>query len=109
MHHDHTRATLWRNLSALMSHHWGRENLTRLSRDAGIGPGTASRIKACETSIGLDVLSDIAKVFHLQPWQLLVDGLDPADPPAAPPLTMSDAARVQSIAEAAGGITRKGY
>lgn len=107
MQHETIRTTLWRNVSALMGHHWGRENLTRLSRDAGIGPGTASRIKAGETSVGLDVLVDIAEVFGLQPWQLLVDGMDPSDPPADPPISIADAARMKSIQEAVAGMAHK--
>lgn len=65
------KATLWRNLSALMQTEYGRENLTRLSGDTGIGPGSASRIKAQDTSIGLEVLEKIAKKFGIEPWQLL--------------------------------------
>lgn len=73
--------TLWRNVKALMEHHWGREHLSRLSREAGVGLATTSRIKACNTSVGIDVLASIARVFDLQPWHLLVPGLDVSNPP----------------------------
>lgn len=72
---------LWANVLALMQHHWGEENLTRLSREARIGPGTCTRIKAQETSVGIDVLQKIAAAFDLQAWHLLTPGLDPANPP----------------------------
>ena len=76
-----TKLVLWENVSALMKTKYGRENLTRLAADAKIGPGTASRIKAHETSVGLDVVEAIARIFRLEPWQLLVPGMDAASPP----------------------------
>lgn len=75
------KTVLWENVLALMRHHWGRENLSRLAREADIGPGTASRIKTQQTSVGVDIIARVAAVFHLQPWHLLVPALDPANPP----------------------------
>lgn len=75
------KAVLWENVLALMEHHWRGENLSRLAREAHVGPGTASRIKAQQTSVGVDVIAAVAAVFHLQPWHLLVPNLDPANPP----------------------------
>jgi len=75
------KAVLWANVSALMRHQWGAENLSRLSREAGIALASCTRIKEQKTSIGLDVLGRIADCFHLQPWHMLVPGLDPANPP----------------------------
>lgn len=75
------KAILWANVSALMRHHWGKENLTRLSREAGIGPGTATRMKEQSTSIGLEVLQSVARCFDLQAWHLLTPNLDPTNPP----------------------------
>lgn len=72
---------LWENVSALMEHSYGRENLTRLANDSGCGPGTMTRIKNQQTSVGLDVLSKLAKVFSLSEWQLLTPNLDPKNPP----------------------------
>lgn len=65
------KATLWRNVQALMLSRYGRENLTRLSGETRIGPGSASRIKDQRTSIGLDVLEKIALKCGIEPWQLL--------------------------------------
>lgn len=76
-----SKETLWANVLALMKHHYGKENLTRFSADVGIGPATATRIKDRRTSVGLDVLEKIAAKFSLEPWQLLVPGLDVAKPP----------------------------
>lgn len=75
------KEVLWDNLKALMAYHYGKENLTRLAKDSKCGPGTASRIKARNTSVGIEVLGKVSKIFDLQPWQLLIPGLDPANPP----------------------------
>lgn len=74
---------LWDNISALMQHHWGGENLTRLSKTAKIGQGTPPRIKSLQPNTGIDSISKIAAVFDLQAWQLLMPGLDPSNPPVA--------------------------
>lgn len=75
------KAVLWANVQALMDARYGKENLTRLAADAKIGPGTATRIKEQRTSIGLDVLEQIAQAFGIEPWQLLVPGMDASNPP----------------------------
>lgn len=75
------KTILWENVAALMAHHWGGENLTRLSREAKIGPGTCTRIKEQQTSVGLDVLAKVAGAFQLQAWHLLTPNLDPTNPP----------------------------
>ena len=72
---------LWQNCQALMVSRYGKENLTQFAKDTKIGPGSASRIKARKTSVGLDVLSKIADSFDLQPWHLLMPNLDPSNPP----------------------------
>lgn len=78
--HD-TKQILWANVSNLMTHHWGKENLSELSRRAKIGLATCDRIKKRETSVGTDVLEKIAEVFNLQAWHLLTPSLDPSNPP----------------------------
>lgn len=54
--HIDSKAVLWASVLALMVKNYGRENLNRLAREAKIGPGTASRLKAQETSVGLDTI-----------------------------------------------------
>ena len=95
-----SKTVLWRNVSALMKKRWGRENLSRLARDAAIGPGSATRIKEKRTSVGLDVLEKVAACFGLQPWQLLIVDLDPENLPVAP-LTQQDAIKIERMREAA--------
>lgn len=65
---------LWGNVQSLMKQRWGEENLNRLAREAGFGPATASRIKEQKTDIGLDTLDKLARLFGLEPGELLADG-----------------------------------
>lgn len=85
-----SRRVLWTNVQALMHHHWGKENLTRLAAEAEVGLGTCTRIKQQQTSVGVEVVDRIAQVFHLDSWQLLVPGLNPKSPPV---LILSEAER----------------
>lgn len=38
--------------------------------------GTAQRILSGETSVGIEILEQLATAFRVTPWQLLVPGLD---------------------------------
>jgi hypothetical protein len=95
-----TRPILWANLSALMRHHWGKENLARLSQEADIGLASADRMKKQTTSIGLSMVEAVACVFGLQAWQLLTPDLDPADPPVLY-LTKNEAAKYHGFKQSA--------
>lgn len=59
-----------------MQRRYGAENLTRLAKDAKFGPGSATRMKEQKTSVGIDILDKLAKLFKVEPWQLLAPGLD---------------------------------
>lgn len=50
---------------------WGEENLARLAKHAHVGIATIHRIKALDTSIGIDILAELAAVFGKEAWQLL--------------------------------------
>lgn len=78
---QNAKAILWENVSALMRHHWGKENLSQLSREAQIGLASCTRLKEQQTSVGLELIESVARVFGLQAWQLLISGLDPTNPP----------------------------
>jgi hypothetical protein len=75
-----SKTVLWENVSALMKVRYGKENLTALAKDAGFGPGTSTRIKQQETSVGIDVLDALARLFKLEPWQLLMPNLSVESP-----------------------------
>lgn len=51
-------------------------SIRSVTKKTGVGQGTIQRIKEGSTSVGLDVITSIASSFGLEPWQLLVSGLD---------------------------------
>ena len=56
-----------------------------------------------ETSVGTDVLDQLADLFELETWQLLVPGLDPSAKPGLTnsslswPMPMVDKARFEAL------------
>ena len=66
-----SKKVLWENVVSLMVSRYKKENLTKLAKDSGVGPGTMTRIKDQETSVGVDVLEKLAAVANVEPWQLL--------------------------------------
>ncbi len=109
--HAHTaidnKATLWASLSALMKKHYGGENLNRLAKEVKLGLGTCGRIKAQQTSVGLDTLEKIAAHFQVAAWQLLVPGFDPDNPPVLQPVTKIERQLYERIMQAAKDIAQE--
>lgn len=104
MGHIDTKATLWANVQALMVKHYGAENMTRLASECGVGLGTVGRIKEQKTSAGIDMIEKIADRFNLSVWQMLVPGMDPANPPALQPVSAPERAFYEKIMQAAKAI-----
>lgn len=99
-----SKTLLWTSVQGLMRARYGGENLNRLARDAKIGPASASRLKAQETSVGLDVVDKIASAFGVESWQLLVPGFDPVALPdlnGASPMAKDIAAMLDAITDEA--------
>src|SRR5690606_5269453 len=71
MDEQQAKRVLWKNVRDLMVRDYGKINVTRLGEDAGIG-GSASRIKAQRTAVGLDVIVKVANKFKVAPHQLLM-------------------------------------
>jgi hypothetical protein len=69
---DNAKKVLWENVRTLMLDAWGAENLNKLARDAHFGPATASRIKEQKTSVGVDVVEKVARLFKVPPAALLL-------------------------------------
>lgn len=55
--------------------------ILELESKSKVGKSTIDRIRKGETSAGIENLEAIAHAFGLQPWQLLISGLDPNNPP----------------------------
>ncbi len=102
--HIDSKAVLWASVLALMVKNYGRENLNRLAREAKIGPGTASRLKAQETSVGLDTIDKLAGHFNVEAWQLLVPGFEPDNMPVLQPVSPSERRLYERIMAAAKEI-----
>lgn len=62
-----------------MLKHYGKINISRLSRDADIGLGTVARLQNADLGIGLDKVEKIAKAFDLEVYELLNPNFAPAD------------------------------
>lgn len=81
------REILTANLTALMSVS-KRLNSTlaieRATEENGekVGHSTIDRAMKGKTNLSLDKIEAIARVFDLDPWQLLAPGLSPGNPPA---------------------------
>ena len=75
------RAVLAENLRALMQTHSPPLSGRELGKAANVDPKTVTRILAQQHAANIDTLASLAAVFHLLPWQLLVPGMDPHDPP----------------------------
>jgi hypothetical protein len=102
--HIDSKAVLWASVLALMVKNYGRENLNRLAREAKIGPGTATRLKAQETSVGLDTIDKLAGHFNVEAWQLLVPGFEPDNMPVLQPVSPSERRLYERIMAAAKEI-----
>lgn len=80
------RETLAENLRHLMeAHHTHRTTLAIEKATEGmglkVGKSTIDRALKCQTTLNLDYIDVIARVFGLDAWQLLTPGLIPRNPP----------------------------
>lgn len=87
------RQTLATNLRNLMDAHPDLDTIQKLVKRGAGSNGTIGRMLQGDTAARIDAVADVARVFGLEAWQLLVPGLDPAHPPA---LEM-DAARASTL------------
>lgn len=74
------REILAANLSRLMEHD-DFKTFDKAAKRAEVGRGTIERAKKGQTGLSVDNLAKIALAMGLEPWQLLVEGLDPNNPP----------------------------
>ena len=79
------------NINTLMEANVALESNPKLAKRAQIGIGSVARIRNAQTDITLDTLTKLADAFDLQPWQLLVPGLDPKNFPVLRNLSPQEA------------------
>ena len=72
-----TRDVLAENLNLLMGAFPSLDSNPKLARKAKLGIGTIARVRNSDAAANLDTLDKLASCFDLQPWQMLVPGLDP--------------------------------
>lgn len=72
---DNYKKILWENLRLLMRRNYGKENLAKCAKEAKIGHGTVARIKEQQTSTGLDVIEQLAELFKVKPYEMLMPNL----------------------------------
>ncbi len=71
---------LWANICTLLGD--SSPSIDKVAKAVGVGRGTVQRIKEAQTSVGLDVLREIAAALKTEVWALLrppeekADGLD---------------------------------
>ncbi len=75
------REILAANLQRLMEARPHLNTLPRIAAAGGPSNGTLDRIRRCQAGASIDQLEKLARVFELEPWQLLIDGLEPNNPP----------------------------
>lgn len=71
-----SKTILWQNVLTLMKMRYGKKNMGRLAEMAHVGPATMTRLKEQKTSIGTEVLEQIAQALEVEVWQLLCPGYD---------------------------------
>jgi transcriptional regulator with XRE-family HTH domain len=73
--------TVANNLRALMLRTPEYSSPKKLAAKIRTSKSTVERIRAGSVACQIDTLEAIASAFDLQPWQLLVPGLDAGNPP----------------------------
>jgi len=97
--------TLAKNLRAAMDAHPDLDTVEKLVKRGAGSNGTIGRMLVGNTACRIDALQQVARVFGLEAWQLLVPGFDPDHPPT---LEMDSrrasllASELDDIAELAG-------
>lgn len=74
-----TRDVLAENLKALMAERADRSTLAKIieASRGRLSNGKLGRIRSASHATDVDALGDLAKVFGMEPWQLLVPNLNP--------------------------------
>ena len=76
------RHTLARNVRKLMEAHPDLDTIAKIVTAGGGSNGTVGRIVKGDVSTRVDAVAQVARVFGLEAWQLLVPSFDPDHPPS---------------------------
>lgn len=94
------REVVSENLKSLMLHHEHLTSQSEIARKSGIPQRTVGRIVHGEVQANLSSLVGLATAFGIEPWQLLVPGLNPRNMPRLHFLTEEQAVALQAISKA---------
>lgn len=85
------RAVLQQNLKSLMGTKGGPTSQGELFRKSGVAQATIGRILADGgENARIETVSKIAKAYGLEGWQLMIPGMDPANPPVLQPVSKEE-------------------
>ena len=101
-------AVLRQNLKACME---GKHGPARQDAIPGVAQSTIGRILNPEENENtrIDTIAKIAKAYGLEPWMLLVPGMNPDNPPVLQPVTQAERAlyaQLQSTIKDLAKITK---
>lgn len=94
------------NLRVLMKHGSGPTTQLGLKVRSGVAQGTIGRILTQQTSARIDTVDRLAKAYALCGWQLLVPGLDPANPPTLRAMGPEEQALYDRLRQAAQDLAK---
>lgn len=99
-----SRQILATSLKALLRSGLGPANQSELKRKSGVAQSTIGRILQCETAATIETLEQIAGVYGLQAWQLLVPDMEPSNPPVLAVASPKERELYQRLKDAVVGI-----
>lgn len=93
------RKVIAANLRALMQSHVDLNTQMKIQERTNkrVSQRTVGRILEGSVSVTVDNLADLAHIFGLQPWQMLLPNLDPTNPQIVPALTPAEQKMYASI------------
>jgi DNA-binding Xre family transcriptional regulator len=94
------------NARALMAHH-GHRNPTEAARYAGISQQQMDRILKGQR-VRVDTLENLARGYGLEPYQMLIPGLNPANPQVLRALSQEEVALYKALEAALVAAKKRG-
>lgn len=98
--------TLALNVKALMARTGGPSTQGELHRRSGVAQATIGRILKGDQTARVETVAMIAKAYGLEPWQLLVPGMDPTNPPTLKAASKEEQALYDRLKQAAQDLAK---
>lgn len=94
------RTILARNLKGLLSKGGGPTSQMALGKKSGVAQATIGRILREEVAASIETISDLARAYGLEGWQLMVAGMDPTNPPVLQAVSKEERALYERLKSA---------